>query len=219
MRFMDRTVEQLLESPRLALYARQIQSVLKREQAARERFYNEMTESEKVEFINGEVIVHSPVKKRHNTCVGNLYKLLDTYVEDKKLGFVGFEKILIRLTRNDYEPDICFFKREKSTSFTPEQMLFPAPDLVVAVLSNSTADRDRGIKFNDYAAHGVTEYWIIDPEKEILEQYLLVDDSYVLELKSGTGNVLSKAVEGFEIPTRALFDDAENLAVLKALLG
>ena len=216
---MDATVAKLLESPRLVLYARQIEDVLAREQAARERFYSEMTESEKVEFISGEVIVHSPVKKRHNDCVKRLLKLLGTYATEKGLGFVGFEKILTQLTRNDYEPDLCFFSAEKSASFTAVQMIFPAPDLVVEVLSESTADRDRGIKFSDYAAHGVSEYWITDPEKEVLEQYRRVDDSYVLELKSGTGKVLSKAVQGFELPTRALFDDAENLSALRAILS
>ena len=191
---------------------------MSREQAKRERFYNEMTEGEKVEFINGEVIVHSPVKKRHNDCVKRLLKLLDTYVEEKQLGFVGVEKVLIQLTRNDYEPDLCFFDREKSATFTPEQMIFPVPDLVVEVLSESTAYRDRGIKFSDYAAHGVTEYWLIDPAEEVLEQYVLVNETYSLELKSGTGTVKSSAVEGFELPIKALFNDAENLQTLKAIL-
>ena len=200
------------------LYLRQLEAVVSREKAARERFYNEMTEGEKVEFINGEVILHSPVKKRHNDCVGRLYKLLDTYVEEKQSGFVGFEKILIQLTRNDYEPDLCFFNSEKSASFTPEQMVFPVPDLVAEVLSESTANRDRGVKFSDYAAHGVTEYWLIDPVGEVLEQYLLEGETYSLELKSGTGTVTSSALEGFELPVRALFDSAESRRVLKAIL-
>ena len=35
---------------------------------------------------------------------------------------------MITLTRNDYEPDICFFKKEKSDDFVENQTLFPAPD-------------------------------------------------------------------------------------------
>ena len=98
-------------------------------------------------------------------------------------------------------------------------MIFPVPDLVVEVLSESTANRDRGIKFSDYAAHGVTEYWLIDPVGEILEQYILEGEGYSLELKSGTGTVKSAAVGGFELPIKALFDDAENLRTLRAILG
>ena len=217
---MDAVVEQLLESPRLALYVRRFEAVLAREKVARERFYNEMAEGEKLEFINGEVIVHSPVKKRHNDCVGRLLNLLRNYVQKNDLGFVGFEKILIQLTRNDYEPDLCFFGREKAAFFTPTQMIFPAPDFVVEVLSESTADKDRGVKFNDYAAHGVKEYWLVDPGQETLEQYLLsADETYDLMSKSGSGSVKSAAVGGFEIPVRAVFDDGENLQALRAILS
>ncbi len=217
---MDAVVEQLLESPRLALYVRRFEAVLERERVARERFYNEMTEGEKLEFINGEVVVHSPVKKRHNNCVKRLLKLIDTYVEQHELGFVGVEKILITLTRNDYEPDLCFFSQDKAQGFRADQMKFPAPDFIVEVLSESTADKDRGIKFNDYAAHGVKEYWLIDPGQETLEQYLWsADETYDLMLKSGSGTVKSVAVKGFEIPIRAIFDGAENLQALRTILS
>ncbi len=134
------------------------------------------------------------------------------------LGLVGFEKLLISLTRNDYEPDVCFFRRETADSFTPIQMRFPAPDFIAEVLSDSTARHDRGIKFDDYAAHGVDEYWIIDPDAEIVEQYLLDGDQYALAVKAGSGVLISRAVAGFEIPVRAIFDPAANLATLRQLL-
>ncbi len=125
-------------------------------------FYNNISEQEKAEFINGAVIIHSPVMKRHNEANSNLHKLIDTFVYKHQLGFVGIEKILIQLTRNDYEPDICFFKSTKAKSFKSNQSLFPAPDFIVEVLSKGTAHRDRGIKFEDYAVHGIAEYWIVD---------------------------------------------------------
>ncbi len=215
---MDVTVEKLLESPSLVLYLQRLEEVLARERGARERFYEEMTEGDKVEFINGEVIVHSPVKKRHSDCVGRLLTLLRSYVLQKGLGFVGFEKILVQFTRNDYEPDICFFERDKSQSFTGEQMFFPPPDFVAEVLSPSTAGVDRNIKFQDYAAHGVKEYWIVDPDKEVLEQYLLSGTAFELAQKSASGTVKSPVIKGFEVPVRAIFDDNENLRTLQSLL-
>ena len=42
-------------------------------------------------------------------------------------------------------------------------MKYPAPDFIAEILSPSTDERDRGIKFEDYAAHGVGEYWLLDP--------------------------------------------------------
>ena len=199
------------------LYLRQLEAVVSREREAREHFYREAVDLSGLEFINGAVTVHPRSSLSHIKVVSKVYILLDTFVNLRTLGYAA-TSTLIQLTRNDYEPDLCFFDIEKSASFTSEQMVFPAPDLAVEVLSESTAQRDRGVKFSDYAAHGVTEYWLIDPVAEVLEQYLLESETYRLELKSGTGTVTSSAVEGFELPIRALFDSAENRRVLKAIL-
>lgn len=216
---MDAVLEQLLDSPKLALYLRQIEGILEREKAARQQFYKDLRDDVKAEFINGEIVVHSPVKKSHNDCGQRLLTLLRTYVAKHNLGFVGYEKILIRLTRNDYEPDLCFFSRDKANDFVPEQIFFPAPDFVVEILSDSTAKTDRETKFNDYAAHGVKEYWIIDPVYNTLEQYLLEGEDYNLILKSDSGQVKAREVSGFVIPVQALFNDTENLRVLAAMLS
>ena len=65
--------------------------------------------------------------------------------------------MLVGLTRNDFEPDIVFYGAEKAAALRPDQTTFPPPDLIVEVLSESTEARDRGIKMEDYAAHGVRE--------------------------------------------------------------
>lgn len=148
-------------------------SLLADEAALRETFYAQITENDKAEFINGEVIFHSPVKYRHNGVVRRLLILMDTYVQGHGLGSVGVEKLLISLTRNDYEPDLCYFGTDKVATLEPDQMRFPAPALAVEVLSKATEANDRGVKFDDYAAHGVAEYWIIDPVAETVEQYRL----------------------------------------------
>ncbi len=142
-------MQQLLHSPQLPSMVAQFQAVLEAEREKRARFYEEMSEAQKVEFINGEVVVHSPARLRHTMVSKNLLGLLDTYVQKHQLGFVGAEKMLIALTRNDYEPDIVYFGPEKAQGFTPDQTKFPAPDLVVEVLSPSTEATDRGIKFRD----------------------------------------------------------------------
>ena len=211
-------VEQILEYPDAYLIVQQIQSALHEERQKREAFYNDISDEFKYEFINGEVIMHSPVKKMHNECTKYLCELLDFYVRRHKLGFVGIEKIMTALTRNDYEPDICFFGREKADEFSNKQTLFPAPDLVVEVLSDGTAKRDRGIKFTDYQAHGVEEYWIIDADEGIVEQYHLVEGEYQLILKSGEGHIRGFAVPGFVIPIPAIFDEDMNMQTMAAIL-
>lgn len=208
----------LLQSPRLSLYAQRIDDLLAAEAQRRADFWETMREDQKVEFINGEIIVHSPVKLRHSSAASNLFVLLDAYVKRHKLGYVGYEKLLVSLTRNDYEPDICYFGSGKAGHFTPGQMHFPAPDLVVEVLSESTAAVDRGIKYDDYAAHGVAEYWMIDPETETVEQYQLAGDQYALAVKAQTGELRSVALPGFVIPVRAIFDNEINQSALRQLL-
>ncbi|MEA3338973.1 MAG: Uma2 family endonuclease, partial [Chloroflexota bacterium] len=208
-------------SPRLPLYAQKLQTWMETERAMRERFYEEMSETQKTEFINGEVIVHSPVRSCHNIVGQNLLHLLGTFVRKHQLGYIGYEKILVTLTRNDYEPDLCYFSAEKAQHFAPHQTKFPAPDFVAEILSPGTEANDRGIKFEDYALHGVREYWIIDPEQEFVEQYFLKGEegeNYELHVKAITGVLESLVITGFIIPVRAIFDEAEQFTALRALL-
>lgn len=212
----NRILSQLLSEPDAYFLLQEAHAILNKEREKRINFYNEITEQEKVEFINGEIVIHSPVKKRHNQASLLLAQLLNIYSNKFGLGFVGIEKIMISLTRNDYEPDICFFRNDKSASFTEDQVLFPAPDLIVEILSDSTEKRDRGVKFKDYQAHKIEEYWIIDTENQTLEQYHLKGDTYDLILKSSQGFVKSFVIDGFQIPIIAIFNEAENL---KAIVG
>ena len=215
---MDTLVDRLLASPRLALHVQTFEKVLESERQQRERFYQEITEHEKAEFINGKIVVHSPVKKKHNEINARLLRLVGTYVQIHDLGFVGFEKILVSLTRNDYEPDLCFFGNEKARLLTPDQGTFPPPDFITEILSPATEAHDRGLKYDDYAAHGVKEYWIVDPGIEVVEQFLLKGDTFVLTVKAGTGTLSSLVIPDFCIPVRALFDDQVNLQVLREIL-
>ncbi|OQX97828.1 MAG: hypothetical protein B6I20_11905 [Bacteroidetes bacterium 4572_117] len=208
-----------MQSPTLKLLMGEMAKKLNTEQKLRKNFYDELTPNVKAEFINGKVIMHSPVKLRHSQASDNLFRLVSTHVLKNNLGAIHHEKLLIKLTRNDYEPDICFFKTAKSKHFEAEQMLFPAPDLVVEVLSPSTEKTDRTTKYEDYAAHGVEEYWIVSSEKQTIEQYLLTETGYELNIKSKTGTVKSIAIEQFEIPVRAIFDEAVNLKALSEMLN
>lgn len=213
----NRIVSELMNVPDAYLVLDAVQKALDQERERRLKFYNDITEQEKTEFINGEIVTHSPATFVHTKIGGLLFTALSLHVRKNALGFVGYEKLMISLTRNDYEPDICFFNKEKSNEFPDDKLFFPAPDLVIEILSPSTKARDRGVKFKDYQAHGINEYWIIDPKDETLEQYHLFGEEYQLILKSAVGDVKSFAVEGFQIPIRAIFDDAENLKAIQNL--
>lgn len=212
-------LEQILEMPHAAILAEQVKNALAGEKQKRARFYEIVEENKKMEFINGEIVFQSPVKIEHNSATTRLCKLISTFVDKHDLGFIGVEKILISLTRNDYEPDIVFFDKTTAANFKPGQMQFPAPSWVIEVLSPSTEKHDRETKFQDYAAHGVQEYWIVDPEKEIIEQYFLQNERYELVFKSGNGEIQSLVLTNFQIPVRAVFDKQINLQILGELLS
>jgi Uma2 family endonuclease len=117
---------------------------------------------------------------------------------------------------------MAFFKTVHAEQFTDDQMIFPAPDLIVEILSKSTAKHDRTLKKDDYAAHGIPEYWIIDPVKKQVEQYLLVSESATSYMPPFIHTIVddieSRIIEGFKIPVAALFDEQANLAALQQLL-
>ena len=215
---MPVSLNQILEMPNAAILAERLHRALQEEQNKRRHFYEIIVEDKKMEFINGEIIFQSPAKLRHTNSVKLLTNLMSNFVIKNNLGFVGTEKMLISLTRNDYEPDVCFFEKVKSANFTPEQMQFPAPDLAVEVLSPSTEKYDRETKFQDYAAHSVREYWIIDAEHEIIEQYFLENEEYELLLKAKDGTIESVVLPEFKIQIRAVFDENLNLEELQKLL-
>jgi len=200
--------QRLTRLPSLGLTRQQIDNFMDDEEIRRQQFYDKITENDKAEFINGQIIMHSPVKDIHATVSFRLATLLEDYVSVKRLGLVGHEKRMVRFTRNDYEPDIVFFHPAKSVLFTKKQMLFPPPDFIVEVLSESTEYIDRNVKFHDYAAHSVSEYWMISTEKNEIEKYVCKNKKYKLAGVYTINDVItSKVISGFEIDVNILFND------------
>lgn len=207
----------MLNAPDLPELIGEAQRALGLEQKLREKFYADITPEHKWEFIQGEVIMHSPALNRHLAASQRLYDLLNAFVRVRRLGLVRHEKAMTSFPRNDYEPDVMFFGSAKAALIDPDTLRFPIPDFIAEVLSPSTEDRDRGIKFRDYALHSVAEYWIIDPVAETVEPFRLIDGEYPPAPAQSDGLLGSDVVPGFEIPLRALFDEEENALVMKRI--
>ena len=208
---------ELERSPELFDHIAHLQRVAEDEQRRREQFYEEMNEDTKAEFINGQVVLHSPVELGHLRASYGIVRLLGEYVDRHELGEVYVEKCLIRCRRNDYEPDVCFFAAARCAEWDRSQMIFPPPDLAVEILSPSTESNDRTLKLQDYARHGIGEYWIVDADAMMIEQYVLrpEEKEYVLKARLPAGARLSSVVlVGFEVPVAAFFDKEENRRVL-----
>jgi Uma2 family endonuclease len=200
-------VEEILQAPNLRELLDELETAWADEQRRRHEFWADVDENVKAEFILGEIIYHSPVYGRHWRASSKISRRLLPYVYDNDLGEVAYEKVMIRLTRNDYEPDICFWHKEKSTDFKQKQSAFPPPDFIVEILSDSTRERDYGIKMTDYALHGIAEYWIIDTDERSIEQYLLKGHTYQLNLKIKEGSITSEVIKGFKMDLNEIFEE------------
>jgi len=218
---IDDLIEEMLDHPSAHEMVQKVNKALAKEKENRHKFRQWLKDDIKAEFINGEIVMHSPVKRRHLKVTQNLYPLMQMYVVYKDLGEVSAEKALIETTRNDYEPDICYWTKAQTSKFDDDTMAHSPPALVVEILSRGTKKKDRGVKFEDYAAHNVLEYWIIDPKKKIVEQYFIKENEKAYELfqKLSISNTIeSKAIPGFKIPVKAIFDKNESLKTLRVLI-
>ncbi|WP_420459153.1 Uma2 family endonuclease [Neolewinella sp.] len=203
-------VAQLLDhhDPR-AVYA-EVERTLEREQRERAKFRQRLAPDVKAEFILGEVVVHSPATHGHNMAVTRISTILTTYCAFSKQGTSLVQKALVATKRNDFEPNVSVWLQERAKDFTPDMKYYPAPDLVVEVLSKSTEDRDRGIKYQDYLAAGVSEYWIVDHRTERVEQYLLntgYDGANVYQKSEHEleDQLTSRVLEGLSVPVASFF--------------
>lgn len=199
--------DELLKTPDLRGLLDDLEKVWREEQILRHTFWAEVDENLKAEFILGEIIDHSPIHGRHWMASSNILTQLLPFVKQYNLGKVGIEKVMVRLTRNDYEPDICFWPASVSENFGKTQSAFPPPEFVVEILSESTRDRDYGIKMTDYALHGVKEYWIVHPENCAVEQYLLQQNQYQLVQKLKEGVLKSAVITDFQIEVSLIFEE------------
>jgi len=116
MRSRDELLLQMQEHPDIVLLMEEVRAMLNQENKKRIEFRNLIHENESAEFINGEIIYHSPVKRRHWRVSANLTTQLVNHVQKFNLGEVGAEKVMIELSRNDYEPDIVFFYNREINS-------------------------------------------------------------------------------------------------------
>lgn len=125
------------------------------------------------EIIDGDLCVTPSPQPRHQIIATKLAALLEPELEAHSLGWIMTGSVDVLFGEGDYlAPDVVFVRQDRQAIITGRGIEGP-PDLVVEVLSPSTAFRDRGIKLERYAAFGVPEYWIVDPDRRQVEVYRL----------------------------------------------
>jgi len=84
----------------------------------------------------------------------------------------------VQLFKHDIlQPDLVVVLKDRQHIITHSR-IEGTPDLVVEILSQSTATRDRKLKRATYQKAGVREYWIVDPFEQKVEQLVLQDGIY-----------------------------------------
>ena len=140
--------------------------------------------------------MHSPVNLRHADLLNFLDHLLRSHIEDRKLGRLYREVVAVRLSiREIFLPDLAFFNNEQVPRLAPTHAPL-APVLVVEALSPRTADRDAGPKFAAYEAHGVQEYWILDPDHRY-HRFYRREGELLIEFAAGQEIIQAQTVPGF----------------------
>lgn len=138
--------------------------------------YSDAIASEK---INGEIIMMAPRPTVNHTRVSfNIAYLFKDYLHGKRCEAFS-DGIDVHLDEKTIViPDamiVC------NPDIVKSDGIYGAPDLIVEVLSPSTARRDRGIKKDLYEKYGVKEYWIVSPNDKSIEVFLLENDKYILD--------------------------------------
>lgn len=127
------------------------------------------------EVIDGELYVTPGPSLRHQRIFLDLVTLLHAFARSNGLGEVFASPFDVLFGEGDYvEPDIMFVRRGREDIVTERGIEGP-PDLLVEVLSPSTAARDLGIKLERYRHFGVGEYWVVDPDERSVFVWQLAD--------------------------------------------
>lgn len=129
--------------------------------------------STRYEVIDGELFVTPAPSRAHQRVVGRLVARLVSFVEEHGAGEVYPGPFDVLFGEGDYlEPDLLFVRADRTDVLSDRGVEGP-PDLVVEVISPSTAARDRGLKLERYRHFGVEEYWIVDPGERTIEVWRL----------------------------------------------
>ncbi|HEX5416009.1 MAG TPA: Uma2 family endonuclease [Chloroflexota bacterium] len=142
------------------------------------------------ELFEGDIEVTPSPIIRHQRVVTNLSHILNGHVREHHLGtvLVGPTDVVVSPI-TVMIPDLLFVSTARE-AIIHERFINGAPDLVVEVLSPSTAERDRRSKKNLYARYGIPHHWLIDAAEQVFETYDLSGTAYVLSGQSQGSGVL-----------------------------
>ena len=170
--------------------------------------YLKTPDDERWELLNGELIMIASPNTAHQRTIRILLSFLDAFVTEQGLGefFVSPYDVVLSPT-NVLQPDLLFVARDRESIITADNIK-GAPSLVVEVISPSTSVRDREVKRDIYAEHGVSEYWLADPDAQTISVMVRQGEAFREVGMYGPEDVLTSPVlPGLVLQGRDIFAD------------
>ena len=137
--------------------------------------YSDLAYNEPYEIINGKVYMMASPSASHVRINSNIDNIFDRYLDGRRCE--AFNQFNVYFDEdNHYIPDesiVC------DPDIVEEDAIHGAPDLIVEILSKTTAIKDKMDKFITYEKFGVKEYWIVDPFSKSIDVYLLKEGKFV----------------------------------------
>jgi Uma2 family endonuclease len=124
-------------------------------------------EDDRVELIEGEIIVMAAIGTRHASCVKRLVRRLSAIPEE--LAILGVQDPIQLSERTEPQPDVVLLQAHSDYYATAHPI--PSEVLLLVEVSDSTVDFDRDVKVPNYARSGIREVWLWDLEANCLEVY------------------------------------------------
>lgn len=161
------------------------------------------------EFEKGEVIPLPRPHGQHQRVLKRLLGLLDRHVSFNRLGEVWPEVDVELSAHRSYVPDLCYLSREHQEAYSEEDgKIHGAPDLVVEIVSRSSASRDRLRKMTGYFEAGVPWYWLVDSHDLGIEEYRATPQGYLRTASVEAGDTFRPGLfPGLEINLQALLEE------------
>ena len=168
--------------------------------------YASLPDDERYELIDGELIPMPSPKWLHQLLQAKIFGPLFNFVYGGSWGDIVVAPMDVLLTPFDVvQPDLIFVSSARAHIIT-EDNIRGAPDLLIEILSPSTERRDRIVKRDLYARHGVGEYWLIDPYAKTATVLILGANGYDTHAVYGEGDTLtSPTLAGFALNLSDLF--------------
>ena len=161
------------------------------------------------ELIDGEHYVTPSPNTKHQTVSMTLSVLIGGWLEHHAVGRVYHAPFDVVFSQYDVvEPDLLYVSSERAADVLTPQHVRGAPDLVIEIGSPSTRKRDETLKRALYERSGVREYWIVDPDIDVVRVHRRNGDDFerALELSRERGDVLTTPLlPGLELPLTRIF--------------